>query len=320
MAGAARAIAFILGLAVVAASPLHAAEPGTWSNKAPLSGPRENHGVVALDGHLYVVGGNASSLIVMTEEYDPVSDTWRARAPIPSGSHHIAVALLNGKIYAFGGFTAPAHGAPTDAAFVYDPTTDSWNTLPRLSSARGSPAAVALNGKLHVVGGRGRDGITIATHESFDPATGLWVKLAPLPTARDHIGLIAVAGKIHAIGGRLLSTNSNQALHDVYDPATNAWTPAAPMPTPRSSVGITRYRDLIVVFGGEGDARGPGSAFKDTEGYDLKSGEWMKLAQPPLGRHGVGAATLGAQAYFPGGSSTRGGAGVTAEMLVFSLP
>jgi N-acetylneuraminic acid mutarotase len=317
-----RTILFILALLTAAASPLAAAEPGTWSTKAPLSGPRENHGVLALDGRIIVVGGNAGadSQIVKTEEYDPATDRWRTRAPMPFGSHHIATALLNGKIYTFGGFTKPAHGAPVDVGFEYDPKADSWRALPKLSSARGSPAAVGLNGKVHVIGGRGSDNVTLATHEAFDPATGQWTTLAPLSKARDHIGLIVVGGKIHAVGGRLVSTNTNQTLHEVYDPATNAWTPAAPMPTPRSSVGVTEYRGMIVVLGGEGDASGPGSAFKDFEGYDLKTGQWVKLASPPTGRHGIGAATVGAHAYFPGGSSTRGGAGVTAEMLVFTLP
>jgi N-acetylneuraminic acid mutarotase len=239
---------------------------------------------------------------------------------MPAGSHHLGVALSNGKIYTFGGFTAPAHGAPVDVAFEFDPKADSWRALPKLSSPRGSVAAVGLNGKVHVVGGRGRDGATTATHEAFDPATGQWTTLAPLAKARDHIGLIVIDGKIHAIGGRLLSTNTNQTLHDVYDPASDSWTPAAPMPTPRSSIGVAQYRGLIVVVGGEGDATGPGSAFKDAEGYDIKTGQWTKLAPLTLGRHGLGAATIGAHAYFPGGSSTRGGAGVTAETLVFTLP
>jgi N-acetylneuraminic acid mutarotase len=315
------AIVSLLGILFAATTPLGAAAQGTWSSKAPLLGPRENHGVVALDGRILVVGGNDHDTnLLRTEEYDPAADQWRTRAPMLFGSHHLAVALLSGKVYTFGGFTAPAHGKPVDAAFEYDTRTDTWRPLPKLSSPRGAPAAAALNGKIHVVGGRGPDNVTVGTHEAFDPATGQWTTLAPLPKARDHIGLIAVGGKLHAIGGRLLSTNTNQPLHDVYDPATNTWTPAAPMPTPRSSIGVTEYAGMLVVLGGEGDATGPGSAFRAFEGYDLKSGQWATLTSPPVGRHGIGAAAVGAHAYFPGGSSTRGGAGVTAEMLVFTLP
>jgi hypothetical protein len=62
-----------------------------------------------------------------------------------------------------------------------------------------------------------------------------------------------------------------------------------------------------------------GSAFRDNEGYDLKTGQWVKLAPLPLGKHALGAATIG-NVVFPGGSSTRGGEGVTAEMMTFTLP
>ncbi|HUE18849.1 MAG TPA: kelch repeat-containing protein [Stellaceae bacterium] len=326
MAVVARVTGFCLLASAIAAgglTPLRAADPpGTWSTKAPMSAPREDEGVVAFDGKLYAIGGtlHQDAQIRRNEVYDPASDSWRTLAPMPRGTHHLAVAELGGQIYAFGGFTAPAHGAPVDVAFAYDVKADSWRTLPSLSSPRGSPSAVALGGKLHVVGGRGLDGRTIATHEAFDPATGQWSTLAPVPQARDHIALIVVDGKMHAIGGRLASTDSNQTLHDVYDPATNSWSTAAPMPTPRSSTGITLYHGMIVVVGGEGDATGPGSAFKDNEGYDLKTGQWVKLLPLPLGKHAFGAATIGDIAYFPGGSSTRGGEGVTAEMMVFTLP
>jgi N-acetylneuraminic acid mutarotase len=318
-----RTVVILFGAIVVAATPLPAAAQGVWSTKAPMPAPREDAGAVTLDGKIYVLGGTAGddAQITRNEVYDPAADTWRVLAPMPRGSHHLGVALLNGKIYTFGGFTAAAHGAPADYAFEYDIKGNSWRTLPSLTSPRGSVEAVALNGKIHVVGGRGApQGPTIANHETFDPATGKWTTLAPLPLARDHIALIVVNGKIHAIGGRTLSFTTNQSRHDVYDPATNTWSSAAPMPTARSSLGVTEYRGMIMVVGGEQEASGPGSAMRDAEGYDIKTGEWRKLTPLPLGRHATGGATVGGAAYFAGGSTTRGGAGVTAEMLMFTLP
>jgi N-acetylneuraminic acid mutarotase len=316
-------IALLAALALGGAAAVRAADPaGTWSMKAPMPQPREDEGVVEFGGKLYAIGGtlHEDAQIRRTEIYDLATDSWRELAPMPRGAHHIAIAELGGTIYVFGGFTAPAHGAPVDIAFAYDIKSDTWRALPPLTSPRGSPSAVALGGKIHVVGGRGLDGKTIANHEVFDPATGQWSNAAPLPKARDHIALIVVDGKMHAIGGRLASTNTNQSLHDVYDPATDTWSTAAPMPTPRSSTGVTLYHGMIVVVGGEGDATGPGSAFKDNEGYDIKSGQWITLKPLPLGKHAIGAATIGDAAYFPGCSSTRGGEGTTADMMVFTLP
>ena len=71
------------------------------------------------------------------------------------------------------------------------------------------------------------------------------------------------------------------------------------MPTARSSLGVTEYRGMIVVVGGEQDASGPGSAMRDAEGYDIKSGAWRALAPLPLGKHAVGAFLTELFAAFP---------------------
>jgi hypothetical protein len=92
------------------------------------------------------------------------------------------------------------------------------------------------------------------------------------------------------------------------------------MPTARSSLGVTFYRDMIIVVGGEQEAGGPGSAMRNVEGYDVKTSAWRTLTPLALGRHAMGAATIGEVAYFVGGSTTRGGMGVTDELMVFKLP
>ena len=40
----------------------------------------------------------------------------------------------------------------------------------------------------------------------------------------------------------------------------------------------------------------------------------------PFGKHGIGAAVFGASIVYPWWSSTRGGAGVTDELVTFTLP
>ena len=77
---------------------------------------------------------------------------------------------------------------------------------------------------------------------------------------------------------------------------------------------------MIVVIGDEGEQTRPGSAIRANEGYDLKTGQWVALTPMPLGKHGIGGVVLGGSVYVPGGSSTRGGAGVTAELMTFNLP
>jgi hypothetical protein len=44
------------------------------------------------------------------------------------------------------------------------------------------------------------------------------------------------------------------------------------------------------------------------------------LSPMSVGRHGFGAATVGSVAYFAGGAMGCGGAGLTNELLGFTLP
>jgi hypothetical protein len=88
------------------------------------------------------------------------------------------------------------------------------------------------------------------------------------------------------------------------------------MPTARSATGATVYKDLIVVAGGECDS---GHTFTQTEAYDSKGDRWRTLTAI-VGRHGFGAGTIGATAYFVGGNKGCGGADTTDELLAFRLP
>jgi hypothetical protein len=82
-------------------------------------------------------------------------------------------------------------------------------------------------------------------------------------------------------------------------------------------VAYTAYQGMIMVVGGESRATG---TFKENEAFDPKSGRWLTLAPMPEGRHGFGAAVLGRNAFFAGGSLKPGADAVTDQLIVFSLP
>ena len=316
---------------------------GTWSTKAPLLTQHLDASVAALDGKIYVIGGEAigNPATQFNQEYDPATDRWRDYAPLPRGISHAGVAAYDGKIYVIGGFTAIVHAAALDQVLEYDIATDSWRQLPPLSSPRGSVGVAVVGGKIHAIGGRGLNNLTVATHEVYDPAFGKWSQAAPLPTARDHFGVVVVDGRIHVLGGRIsnhatdnskpttgsaafsmLNNGFNTPLYDVYDPATNSWQSAAPVPTARSNGAAVFYHGLILYVGGEckrPDPNGGGETFPENEAYDPKTNQWLTLAPLPAGRQGFGAATVGQYAYFAGGSLGCGGGPMTKELLMFGL-
>jgi len=89
---------------------------GTWSTKAQLPTQHLDAGVAALDGKIYVIGGEAigNPATQFDQEYDPATDRWRDYAPLPRGISHAGVAAYDGKIYVIGGFTAIVHAAALD--------------------------------------------------------------------------------------------------------------------------------------------------------------------------------------------------------------
>jgi Kelch motif len=82
-------------------------------------------------------------------------------------------------------------------------------------------------------------------------------------------------------------------------------------------VAYTAYQGMIMVVGGESRATG---TFKENEAFDPKSGRWVTLAPMPEGRHGFGAAVLGRNVFFAGGSLQPGADAVTDQLIVFNLP
>jgi N-acetylneuraminic acid mutarotase len=298
---------------------------GTWSRTGSIPTQRFEAGVTALDGKIYVLGGEAFGKPAsgLNQEYDPATNRWRDLAPIPHATSHVGVAAYGGKIYAMGGNTAVPEVGPLDLAFEYDVAKDLWRKLPSLSSPRGSIGVAIVDGKIHVIGGRGPDRVTVATHEIYDPATAKWSKAAPLPVARDHFGTVVLDGRIHIIGGRTAGSTDNTNFHDVYDPASDSWRSAAPLLTARSGGAAVLYHGLILYVGGECKRRnsdGGGEAFSENEAYDPKTNEWRTLAPLPVGRHGFGAASVGQYAYFAGGSLACGGGPRSDELLAFRLP
>jgi hypothetical protein len=133
------------------------------------------------------------------------------------------------------------------------------------------------------------------------------------------MGVVVAEGKIHVIGGRFTIPVDRTDMHEVYDPATDTWSTAAPLKTPRSAVAAALYHGMIVVDGGEWPPEK--RTFTENEGYDLKTKSWVSLApMPEKGSHGFGAAVIGPNLYFAGGSNLPGGGELSDRLLMFTLP
>ena len=104
--------------------------------------------VRAIDGKLYVVGGNNGSGTAMrrVDMYDPATNTWSTGAVMPTARMNAVAAALGGKLYVFGGRNGTVY---QNAVEAYDPVANAWTTRPAMPTARGALGIGGVSG--HVV-------------------------------------------------------------------------------------------------------------------------------------------------------------------------
>ena len=78
------------------------------------------------------------------------------------------------------------------------------------------------------------------------------------------------------------------------------------------------YKGML--FFTEGECAREITDFDENEAYDPRTDTWHSFARLPIPLHGFGAATVGNNLYFIGGSTPCGGGIKMNNNLVFTLP
>lgn len=128
----------------------------SWSLAAPLPGPVNHAMAAAVNGKVYIIGGQSGAggggpFLDAVFEYDPAIDTWTSQAPMPTVRGGLNAAAVNGCLHVFGGEGSegvfPQHE-------VYDPTTDTWHSLPPMPTpVHGVTGAAVIDGWIYLPGG-----------------------------------------------------------------------------------------------------------------------------------------------------------------------
>ena len=289
-------------------------QEGTWSSISPMPEGRQEVGVVAAEGRVYVIGGLtiAGTASNRVDVFDTHSGGWLLGPPLPIATHHPMVAALGNKIYVAGGYTDPGFSAHRQV-YELDPDRFAWTRRADMPTSRGAGAAASYGGRIYVFGGE-RDGLTVNEVTSYDPITNAWSTLPPMPTPRNHHGAALVGGRIFVIGGR----PGNQSTNEEFDVTTQMWQARSPLPTGRSGIAVAAIGQHVFVFGGEGNASSPLGTFDENESYDPGADAWTTLPPMPLPRHGIGAGVVGNRIYIPGGGPIAG-FGVTQHSDFFEV-
>jgi N-acetylneuraminic acid mutarotase len=281
-----------------------AAPEGSWGSVAPLiGGARQETGVAALDGIVYVLGGfdGDGSITGELAAYDPASDSWELRAPFPEPLHHANFVAAGDALWVVGslrGLAFSAHGA----TYRYDPVADEWQgrSSMRAESARGAAGVAVVGDVIYVAGGGYRPG-AVADFSSYHSLLDVWKELPDLPAPREHLVAGAVAGRVVVIGGRD-GIEGHTARVDIFDPQDETWSEGAPMPTSRGGMAAAVLDGRIYVFGGEGNPMTSSGVFAEVESYHVAADSWKTHTPMTTPRHGTGAAAVGGKIYLPGGA------------------
>lgn len=258
----------------------------TWERKTDMPTPRTLGSTIAVDGKIYAIGGNTTSVTGAVEAYDPITDTWTRKADMPTPRTGLSTSLVNGKIYAIGGFVftqVDGVATPVSTVEVYDPMTDTWTlgaSMPAPSGWFGANAPV-IDGRIYVMGGAVGPPVFV-----YNPETDAWTHEADLPDPRLAHAASVVDGVLYVIGGFDIQLSSAIGAVTAYDRATDAWTPKADMLIPTGFHAASVADGRIYVFGGRTDFSSDG-AISTVEAYDPMGSHVMLMTPWDVNADGV---------------------------------
>lgn len=280
----------------------------SWEFRKELPRQVEEAGVAALDGRLYVAGGDGPDGAVYADlwRYDPANDSWEELPPLPQPLNHPATIGCNGKLYAFGGHPHPAGMVSSNKTCIFDPKANRWETGADMPTPRGAAGIAVLGGKIYVVGGRNTGyplsgGIAPALNvvEAYDPAADAWERKAPMNIARDHVIVEELGGKLYAVGGRSYTLLNTMNAAEAYDPKAGRWAVTQPAPVPISGLNAMKFNGKMLFPGTVSGA----FLLPDFLAYSPRRG-WSNLGPVPKPGYGYGCAVIDGVGYAVGGGPT----------------
>jgi N-acetylneuraminic acid mutarotase len=299
-------------------------QQGHWNTlitKNQVNG-RSECGMAALDGKLYLIGGDGMNPV---EVFDPKTLGWSKKSAPPVAMNHFAAVDLKNKIYvleAFEGGSFP-NQPNLSHVYIYDARTDSWSAGTGLAPERTRAAAgtAGYHGKLYLVNGiqHGHSSGTSNMFDVYDPEKDQWSALPDAPHIRDHCEAAVVGDKLYVAGGRNTSfrdpnhviTFFSQTVLDVdcFDFKSGHWTTlSAKLPLGTGGGSMVNLKGILYYMGGErATATERNAPRKNTFYLDPTHLEkWVETDSLNLARNGMSAAVIDDKIYAFGGAGGNG--------------
>ena len=131
-----------------------------WTAAAPLPAPRNQFGAIALQGKVYVLGGQfghdrGQDDQARVDIYDPSTDAWTRGDDLPGPHSHAegSTFLIGERIVTMGGMTRKnGRRRIDDEIWTFTPS-EGWRVAGPLPAALSSPVAAVIGGRLYLGGG-----------------------------------------------------------------------------------------------------------------------------------------------------------------------
>ena len=212
-----------------------------WRRLRSLPKPVNHPGVAALDGRLYVLGGNSGGADSHSRaafwRYAPDRNRWTRLPNAPTPRAAMGFAARGDRLYAAGGQTEG--NSAVRRLEIYDVSARRWRHGPPMPTGRNHLTAVFAQGTFWAIGGR-TAGTNLAAVERYDPYTRTWRAGPPLNVPRGGIAAAVAARSIVVLGGEDLSpggTTIAEVERLPFADADGPWQLIEPMPTPRHGLG-----------------------------------------------------------------------------------
>lgn len=211
----------------------------TWTTMAAMRGSFRGHSAVAVNGRIFVFGGNTGSAQKTVGIYDPASNTWSAGANMPNARAYGGAVWVPSKsrVYYIGGYNLGSTSASYYGnVLVYNPIADEWDSSPIALVDKVIQFAYAFDestGKIWVFSGLAYDpdagnapSAIIQVIDTGSNTVSQYPSVTPTPINRSNSNATWLNGKIYLIGGSVADR-----LVDVFDPVAGTWyEPNAPLP------------------------------------------------------------------------------------------
>ena len=229
---------------------------------------------VALNGKLYVRGGNGRTLTVL--EYTPDHDKWTVLSPPPV--KYSTIATLRGKLLAVGGMDRST-GKITKTILTLNKHSQQWiQSHPAMPTAQTTPAVIGYQDHLIVAGGINSKNKTIPDVNILDTTSNKWKTAQPLPST-DYYYTVLIEDTLYLVGKRTQTVLRAHVPTLISRAKSGVWETLPNAPFYHSSP-VTIGNTLLTV-GGRDMPWGVGNPTTSIQMYNLTTNQWTRVGDLP---------------------------------------